>query len=123
MGLTVLRGFVRGEDPTTIQDFLDHLDHIARLVGIHHVGIGSDADLESSGAAGMKMYDNLPPEIRNFYRFRKSIEIPGLDHPRRMFDIAEGLIGRGYSDDEIQGVLGLNFKRLLAASWATSSLP
>lgn len=40
MGLTVLRAFVRSEDPATTEHWLDHVDHVAKLVGVEHVGIG-----------------------------------------------------------------------------------
>ena len=36
-----------------------------------------------------------------------------MDHPKRVFDLTEGLIRRGYSDSEIRGVLGDNFRRVL----------
>jgi membrane dipeptidase len=120
MGMTVLRAFVRGEDPTTTEHWLDHVDHVARLVGIEHVGIGTDADVfTSSPKEGMDRYATLPAKIRNYYRFRTSFGIDGLDHPKRIFDITEGLIRRGYSDAHIRAVLGLNFKRLLADAWSS----
>jgi len=119
MGLTVLRAFVRGEEPTTIEHWLDHVDHIAKLVGVEHVGVGSDAGLgtSSSPKEEMEWYDALPSNIKKFYRFRTRMGIDGLDHPKRVYDIAEGLIRRGYSDADIRGVLGLNFKRMLEETW------
>ena len=122
MGLTVLRAFVRGEEPTTIEHWLDHVDHIAKLVGVEHIGIGSDAGLSTSTPKEeMEWYDGLPSNIKKFYRFRTRIGIEGLDHPRRVYDIAEGLIRRGYSDADIRGILGLNFKRMLEQTWSQSA--
>jgi membrane dipeptidase len=119
MGLTVMRAFVRGADPTTTAHWLDHVDHVARLVGIEHVGIGTDADVFlSSRQEEMDWYETLPKKIKKFYRFRTGFGIDGLDHPKRVFDITEGLIRRGYSDADIRAVLGLNFKRLLSETWA-----
>ncbi len=43
--------------------------------------------------------------------------IEGLNHPKRMFDLTEGLIRRKSSDKEIEGVLGGNFKRSLSQIW------
>ena len=122
MGLTVLRAFVRGEEPTTIEHWLDHVDHVAKLVGVEHVGIGSDAGLATSSPKadmkGMKWYEGLPSNIKKFYRFRVKFGIDGLDHPKRVYDIAEGLIRRRYSDADIRGVLGLNFRRMLEETWS-----
>jgi membrane dipeptidase len=71
-------------------------------------------------------YDDLEPEAlkqlranyKSSYSFREKIDIEGLDHPKRMFDLTEGLIRRRYSDAEIRGVLGGNFIRVLGRIWA-----
>ncbi len=51
------------------------------------------------------------------YGFREKIDIEGFDHPRKMFDLTEALIRRGYSDENIGAILGGNFRRLLGATW------
>ena len=51
------------------------------------------------------------------YAFREKIDIEGLNHPKRMFDLAEGLIRRRHSDSDIELILGGNFKRALTAIW------
>jgi len=45
------------------------------------------------------------------------ITVPGLDHARRMFDLTEGLIRRGYSDADIKLMLGGNAVRVLTEIW------
>lgn len=118
MGITGVRMFVRGEEPTSIENVLDHFDHVARLVGVEHVGLGSDIDLDG--------YDDLPAEdnarlragYKESYGFREKIDIEGLDHPRRVFDLTEGLLRRGYSDAAIEQMLGGNFKRALGLIWS-----
>lgn len=45
MGITGVRNFVSGTEPTGIDKLVDHIDHVVKLAGIEHVGIGSDADL------------------------------------------------------------------------------
>ena len=120
MGITGVRMFVRAEEPTTIEHVLDHFDHVVKLVGVEHVGLGSDMDLDG--------YDDLPPEenkrlranYKDSYGFREKIDIEGLDHPKRVFDLTEGLIRRKYSDQHIELMLGGNFKRVLAQIWTTS---
>ncbi len=69
----------------------------------------------------MKWYEGLPSNIKKFYRFRTRFGIDRLDHPKRVYDIAEGLLRRGYGDADIRGVLGLNFKRMLEETWRASS--
>jgi membrane dipeptidase len=98
MGITGLRPFVRQSEEATLEDALDHFDHVRRLVGVEHAGIGSDMDVE--GRAG---------SIHS-----SALEIEGLNHSRRVFNITEGLLRRGYGDREIEMVLGGNFNRALS---------
>ena len=109
--------FVRDREPTTVEHMVDHIDHVVKLVGIEHVGIGSDADLNG--------YDDMPEEqekelsaaYKSSYGFRDKLDTDGFDHPKKVFDLTEALIRRDYSDDNIAAVLGGNFHRLLAATW------
>jgi membrane dipeptidase len=117
MGITGVRMFVRDREPTTIEHALDHFDHVRKLIGSEHLGVGSDIDLHG--------YDDMPPDqnarlragYKGSYGFREKIDIEGLDHPKRMYDLTEGLIRRKYSDAEIEGILGGNFRRVLTAIW------
>ncbi len=117
MGITGVRMFVKSDEPTTIEHALDHFDHVVKLVGVEHVGVGSDMDLDG--------YDDIPAEenkklragYKGSYGFREKIDIEGLDHPQRMFDLTEGLIRRKYNDKDIELILGGNFKRVLAQTW------
>jgi membrane dipeptidase len=114
MGITGVRMFVKNAEPTTIEDALNHYDHVKKLIGPEHLGVGSDIDLDG--------YDDMPPELnkqlragyKGSYGFREKIDIEGLDHPKRMFDLTEGLIRRKYGDAEIEGILGGNFIRVLS---------
>jgi membrane dipeptidase len=118
MGITGVRMFVKADEPTTIEHLLDHYDHVARLVGTEHLGVGSDIDLDG--------YDDMPAEenerlrggYKGSYGFRDKIDIEGVDHPKRMYDLTEGLIRRRYQDEEIRGILGGNFQRVLSEIWS-----
>jgi membrane dipeptidase len=117
MGITGVRNFVRDKEPTTVEHMIDHIDHVVKLTAIEHVGIGSDSDLNG--------YDDMPAEqlkmLRGAYKasyaFRDKLDTDGFDHPQKVYDLTEALIGRGYSDDNITAVLGGNFRRLLGATW------
>ncbi|MHC9083478.1 dipeptidase [Luteimonas sp. RIT-PG2_3] len=123
MGITGVRMFVRDREPTTIEHLVDHIDHVVKLVGIEHVGIGSDADLNG--------YDDMPADqnkmlrggYKSSYAFRDKLDTDGFDHPRKTYDLAEVLIKRGYTDAHIKLVLGGNFRRLLRETWKPVVLP
>jgi len=67
---------------------IDHIDHIAKVAGVDHVGLGSDFD----GVSGQ-----LPQ---------------GLDSPGDLPKITEALIARGYSAEDCRKILGGNLLRV-----------
>jgi membrane dipeptidase len=117
MGITGVRMFVKDKEPTTVEDIVDHIDHVVKLVGIEHVGIGSDCDLMGYDHMPPDQYKQLKASYKASYAFRDKIDTDGFDHPRKVFDLTAALIRRGYSDSNIQAILGGNFRRLLGSTW------
>lgn len=72
----------------SIDKIADHIDHIVKLIGVNHVGIGADFDGAESFPQGMNSVADFPK-------------------------LTEVLIKRGYSKKEIHKILGGNFLRLL----------
>jgi membrane dipeptidase len=84
----------RAEHPypyASLDDVLDHIDYIVGLSGIEHVGIGSDFD---------GVGDSLPEDLKDV-----------SDYP----NLIEGLLRRGYSEQDIRKILGENLLRVWAA--------
>ncbi|MCK5456896.1 MAG: dipeptidase [Melioribacteraceae bacterium] len=73
-------------DKATLKDVVDHIDYIVKLIGIDHVGIGSDFD----GGGGLK----------------------GVFDSSEMGNITTELIKRGYSEKDIKKIWGDNFMRV-----------
>lgn len=117
IGITGVRMFVKGDEPTTVEHVLDHFDHVRKLIGPQHLGVGSDIDLYGYDAMPEELNKQLRAGYKGSYSFREKIDIEGLNHPKRMFDLTEGLIRRKYSDSEIEGILGGNFERVLTQIW------
>jgi membrane dipeptidase len=118
MGITGVRNFVKNKEPTTVEDIVDHIDHVVKLVGIEHVGIGTDSDLMGYDHMPPDQYKKLKAGYKSSYAFRDKIDTDGFNHPRKMYDLTAALVHRGYGDANIQAVLGGNFRRLLALTWA-----
>lgn len=118
IGITGVRMFVKSSEPTTIDDVLDHYDHVRKLVGVEHLGTGSDIGLEGYDALPEPIRKKLHASYKASYAFRDKDDIEGLDHPQRTYDLTEGLIRRGYSDQDIEAVLGGNFQRVLQQIWS-----
>ncbi len=73
-----------------LSSLVDHIDHIAKVAGIDHVGLGSDFD----GVSG------ATPE--------------GIDSAADLPKITQALLDRGYSANDIRKVLGGNLLRVFA---------
>ena len=102
MGITMVRTFVRAAARVTMEHVLDHFDHLIRLAGVEHAGIGSDVDL-----------DGRDTRIRPTRRF----DLDGIDYAKKIYDLTEGLVSRNYSSRNIELILGGNFERALTATW------
>ena len=103
IGVTMVRYFVSPGGSATIDNVLDHVDHVARLAGVEHVGIGSDVDLEGRDSRG--------------HLTRKN-DLDGVDYERKIYDLTEGLVRRNYSNRDIRLILGENFQRVLTEIWS-----
>ncbi len=102
IGFTMVRAFVRNAKHVTIDHVLDHIDHVAKLTAIDHVGIGTDVDLDGRDVV-------LSPERR--------FDLDGIRYADKIFDLTEGLVRRRYSDPAIEQILGANFAGALARTW------
>ncbi|MFQ3595906.1 MAG: membrane dipeptidase [Sphingomonadaceae bacterium] len=117
MGITGVRMFVRASEPVSVAHVVDHVDHVAKLVGIEHVGVGTDADLYGYDSVSAEFNKRLRAGYKESYAFRDRIDVDGFDHPLKIYDLTEELIRRGYSDSHVRLVLGGNFQRMLKAVW------
>jgi membrane dipeptidase len=72
----------------TLEDAAECIDHIAKVAGIDHVGIGSD-------------FDGIPDVPR------------GLEDVSKMPDLTAALLKRGYTEQDIRKIMGGNFMRVL----------
>jgi len=103
MGVTMIRSFVRAQGSVTIENVLDHIDHVVGLAGVEHAGIGTDVDLDGRDAR---------------IRPKKRTDLDGIDYERKIFDLTEGLLRRSYSRANVELILGGNFQRALSSIWA-----
>lgn len=115
--LGIILGQQNSDEPTTIEDVLDHFEHVARLVGVEYVGVGNDSPIQPDDAISAEERKKQESYYKPSYGFRAKFYIEGLNHPQRAFDLTEGLIRRRYSDEDIEKILGGNFKRVLSQIW------
>lgn len=118
MGLTTVNTMVKRNFPVTIEHWLDHVDYMVKLVGVDHVGFGTDTlirgwptdpDLEEEF---LKAYGE--PHFKSSYRFRYPFGTEGMNDAQKWRYATAGLIKRGYKDDEIVKIIGGNWFRVIS---------
>ena len=72
----------------TVQDVADHIDHVVQIAGAEHAGIGSDFDGITSTPQGLESVADYP-------------------------NLFAELIRRGYTDEQLKGIAGLNVLRVM----------
>lgn len=111
IGVLTVPGFLTTNMKTTVDDWLDHIDYIINLVGIEHVGIGTDY-------YGYSVPDNLAKKIdeligilgfRQEHRATFTDKMQDFENYGKFPNLIKGLISRGYSDTEIRKIAGENF--------------
>ncbi|MGH7477630.1 MAG: dipeptidase [Longimicrobiales bacterium] len=81
---------------TTLADVADHIDHVRRVAGIDHIGIGSDFDGISSVPVGLEDVATFPVLFAELLR-------------------------RGYSEEDLRQIAGLNVLRAMRAMETTAA--
>lgn len=91
IGVVFAPGFVSDDpDRVSLQTLVDHIDHIVKVAGIDHVGLGSDFD-------GFAVREGAPVVMKDVS------ELPLL---------TQELVRRGYSEEDIEKILGKNWLRV-----------
>ena len=80
----------------TVADIANHIDHIKKVAGIDHIGLGGDFDGITSVPEGMEDVSKYPA-------------------------LTAELLRRGYSDDDVKKILGLNILRVMKAAEGVSA--
>jgi membrane dipeptidase len=94
----------------TIDHLVDHIEHVAEVAGVDHVGLGPDFIRE--------VMDDLTPPCCEGFSYTgvdARAAIPGLAGPSGLPLVTEGLLKRGFADEEIVRILGGNVRRLFRA--------
>jgi len=124
IGLNGYPDFVTKKRKSTLDDLLDHADYTARLVGTDHLSVGIDYYEGMAGVANDEdakaLYhkyveggvwnprDYGPPPL--YYP-------EGIEMPDQLPNLTAGLLKRGYSEEDIKKILGLNLIRVFREVW------
>jgi membrane dipeptidase len=119
IGVSTVPVFLGSGIGTTIATRLDHVDYIAELVGWQHVALGTVWPMQMSRWT-------LETVMGGFFRQQgwgsehgldamDTFRLPGFEDYRDCPNMTRGLVVRGYSDEQIAGILGANVLRVFEA--------
>jgi membrane dipeptidase len=105
-------GIFLGENEATAAAMARHIDYAVELVGPEHVGIGTDFVFDSEDL-NRELAEN-PQIFPESYRRAGRVDfVP----PEQLPPLEAELAGRGYSADDIAGIMGGNFLRVASQVW------
>ena len=126
IGMNGLPFFVAADTAPTLDQFIDHMVHVDSLVGTGHVGLGIDycrgTQVDDDATLTMEQYEGL---IKAQVWRRETYAPPPFNFPEGLGQggpsgfprLAERMLERGYSADEVRGVLGENWLRVYGQVW------
>lgn len=130
LGIPLQPCFVKRDPEThevlqaTVDDVLDQIDYAVNLMGIDHVGIGTDMSnyaartLEPPRDSNIRLVRALRPDVFGVGPTDRYDPFPlGLDNHAKMGNLTRGLVKRGYPDEAIKKVLGGNWLRVFKDVW------
>jgi len=117
--------YLRESGQPRLDDFMRHLEHLLRVCGEDHVGIGSDLSitpLELTGEFRARWAHTVRMRRESGRAAKGEAEdvfgyLPELNTPRRLDLLAAAMARAGHPDSRIEKVLGGNWMRLLGEVW------
>ncbi len=99
IGVTPISEYLKKSptDQPGLSDLIHQIDYLVQLIGIDHIGLGSDSFLDGTTTAP---YTLAGPE---------------LSSQKRWFNLVVALLNKGYSEQDIRKILGLNYQRVIMA--------
>lgn len=111
-----------GRTRCTFEDYLRHIDHVVDLVGVDHVGFGTDLTEEIDPLEMMTETGELGNPPNKPYRPVVYPPLPWVFPPEidslaKLGNITLGLLARGYREEDVRKIMGGNFLRVFEAVW------
>ena len=114
IGVLTIQGFISNKLKPNIDDWLEHVDYLVNLIGVDHVGIGTDyygQSIPDKLAAKLDEFLSklgMGPEHGGSFQYK----MEGFENYAEFPNLIEGLLNRGYSDKDIKKIAGENFLRV-----------
>jgi membrane dipeptidase len=102
-----------GDDAARSETMFQHLDHVVQLVGAEHACLGLDVVFETEP---LNQFMRARPEE---WPDAARPDWPGVHyaHPQQLVELTALMLGAGYDQSAVRGVLGENLRRVCSAVW------
>ena len=124
IGMVGFPSFVSASPRPTLDEFIDHIDHVVKLVGDDHVGLGIDYYWIQAAFTGLEEATRLYEEFVAAGKWRPESYPPppihypdGIETPRDLRNLTRRLLERGYSEEATKKILGGNWVRVFGEVW------
>jgi len=120
-GVFNMSNWLTARDRSTVDDVVDHIDHVVKVGGIGLAGFGSDHGVlgdptpQQEKVEGLQGYNERNAGLPGAEPLHGHVTVSELDGPTRLAVLASALARRGYKDDAVEKVLGGNFARVFGA--------
>ena len=100
----------------TLDDMIDHIAYVADLIGVDHVGIGSDFFESESPVRFHAFFEVRYPEVFSAYDL-SNVYFDDFKRVEHFPLLTSALLARGFSADDTRKILGGNFLRVFDRVW------
>ena len=105
----------------TMEEFLEIVDYVVKLVGIDHIGYGTDYILDEGDNMSEKTA-GLYPQVAKLYNDTHGLDnstrfVKGFKGSPEIVNVADELLKHGYKEGEIEKFLGGNWLRVMKEVW------
>lgn len=122
-GIVVIPGFISESAEVTLDDFARHVEHLVNVIGIDHVGIGTDKAGPGPGTESLVEYPPTLPRARpgafdwagfrlDEHRLTREYRLHGYESFGDWPNLTAALARWGFNEEELRKLLGLNFLRV-----------
>ncbi len=110
--------FLTSGNKATLSDFVDTVDYMVKLIGIDHVGIGTDFTKGQSPEWFRWLFSGRNIDREPRYQLGIPVYPKGIGTPIDFPNLTRTLLERGYSESDVKKIMGENFLRLFGEVWA-----
>lgn len=124
MGLNGFPDFVTTMPPRTLDRLIDHVEYFAGLAGVDHISLGLDYFEGQAGVASREAAMVLYNELLETGAWNSRDYSPppflypeGIEMPEKLPNLTAGLLKRGFGEEDVRKIMGLNLIRVFKQVW------